>query len=795
MVGGGGGSVAYLPLTGGTLTGPLTLNANPSAALVAATKGYVDTTAYPATNPAGYQTAANTAALYVPLTSKAVANGVASLDVTGKVPVLQLPAGSTGGTLNYRGGWNPITNTPVLASGALASGVAAPNRDYFAAMVTGTASPAIDGITAVGAGDWMVSNGTVWQLQSNSTGAYLPLTGGVVSGPISAPQLTVTNTGTIANNLNLGVAFAWRDGAGNIGPYIATDGTFNAGAVRMTTLAGTVTGTASLTLPQITGTQVTVPNAGTLAPADPRFPPAALMVQDGAGNVAITVDTAGVLHANVPIGAQTTMTVANATEKATDSRMPSTTYEVTDANGQGGLAITKDGRLAFNPAMGQITGPAQRTVQRKTLMTQGSWNMAASDMTSVPADPSGRTYQATITCETSGFDAVRLIFAIDNGPNAPYDTAIKAAIAVSASATDLINPVDSTGAAAPWIPAFFDNAGADIPWEKQTNQVSGSGTTRTITLLRAPSVSTLDGTTQTALNAYTLSDWIPISSFDRTDGGRWPLLYVRTYATGTTNGGIRFRILPQTSTATNFGNQVGDRIWQCYSGAGDFVATPPGFAPGTPDGHTILVAIQFYSRSRGITLMGIGDSILGGTGGGPGGIDWGVRATFELSRPEAPITWILAPTGVIQDTTPEAWITNTENMFDFVQPSIVIMESMSRNWPASQINVDRLWQRYVQMCGRLDKIGGRPIWIAPSPANMTYTAATEPFRLEIVQRCYQPFNGGQMMWDMNPTMSQHLTPLDDWIHDYTDDSLHPNMNGHNAYAGMIVKLLREATGI
>jgi hypothetical protein len=45
VCGGGGGTVngSYLPLTGGTLTGALTLSADPTAALQAATKNYVDT--------------------------------------------------------------------------------------------------------------------------------------------------------------------------------------------------------------------------------------------------------------------------------------------------------------------------------------------------------------------------------------------------------------------------------------------------------------------------------------------------------------------------------------------------------------------------------------------------------------------------------------------------------------------------------------------------------------------------------------------------------------------------------
>ena len=45
---------------------------------------------------------------YIPTTEKGVANGVATLDSGGKVPVSQIPAL---GDLNYQGTWNASTNT------------------------------------------------------------------------------------------------------------------------------------------------------------------------------------------------------------------------------------------------------------------------------------------------------------------------------------------------------------------------------------------------------------------------------------------------------------------------------------------------------------------------------------------------------------------------------------------------------------------------------------------------------------------------------------------------------------
>ena len=136
-------------------------------------------TPYDAANPAGYATASQLAS-YVPLSQRAALNGVATLDATGVVPTLQLP-GAVTGTLSYKGGWNASTNTPVMATGALAGGVLQAAGNYYLVSV-GATTAAIDGVTTWVAGDWISSNGTIWQRVQNSTSPYLPLTGGTTSG-------------------------------------------------------------------------------------------------------------------------------------------------------------------------------------------------------------------------------------------------------------------------------------------------------------------------------------------------------------------------------------------------------------------------------------------------------------------------------------------------------------------------------------------------------------------------------------------------------------------------------------
>lgn len=86
-----------------------------------------------------------------------VANGAATLDSSGKVPISQIPQM---GDLNYQGTWNASTNTPALASSTGTKGY------YYVVSVAGTTN--LNGITDWKIGDWAVFNGTAWEKIDNT---------------------------------------------------------------------------------------------------------------------------------------------------------------------------------------------------------------------------------------------------------------------------------------------------------------------------------------------------------------------------------------------------------------------------------------------------------------------------------------------------------------------------------------------------------------------------------------------------------------------------------------------------
>jgi hypothetical protein len=128
-----------------------------------------------------------------------LANGVATLDGTGHVPLAELPA-TIVGALQFQGLWNASTNTPTLVSGVGSKGF------YFKVSVAGSTS--IDGNSTWDVGDEIIFDGTTWDRVSGGAGPVTIAEGG--TGATTAAQ-ALTNLGTgglaTANTRNAGQTF------------------------------------------------------------------------------------------------------------------------------------------------------------------------------------------------------------------------------------------------------------------------------------------------------------------------------------------------------------------------------------------------------------------------------------------------------------------------------------------------------------------------------------------------------------------------------------------------------------
>ena len=130
------------------------------------------------------------------------ANGVATLDSSGKVPVSQLPSS----VVTYLGTWNAATNTPTLANGTGDAG------DMYICNVAGTVNFGAGPITFA-VGDWVLYGSGTWQKSNGQNGTVTS-----VAVTESGDALTITGSPiTTAGTINIGFA-------GTSAQYVAGDG-------------------------------------------------------------------------------------------------------------------------------------------------------------------------------------------------------------------------------------------------------------------------------------------------------------------------------------------------------------------------------------------------------------------------------------------------------------------------------------------------------------------------------------------------------------------------------------------
>jgi hypothetical protein len=195
---------------------------------------------------------------YIPTTEKGVANGVATLDGSGTVPISQLPSAVIG-ALSYQGTWNASTNTPTLTSSVGTKGY------YYVVSVAGSTN--LNGVTDWQVGDWAVYNGSAWQKIDNtdavtSVNGY---TGTVVLGygDITTGVVQVANGGTGVTTSSGANSVVLRDANGNITTNCLFEG-FTSQAASGTTITLTASSVQNWVITGSGGQTIKLPSATTL---------------------------------------------------------------------------------------------------------------------------------------------------------------------------------------------------------------------------------------------------------------------------------------------------------------------------------------------------------------------------------------------------------------------------------------------------------------------------------------------------------------------------------------------------
>ena len=132
------------------------------------------------------------------------ANGVATLDSGGKVPVSQLPSS----VVTYLGTWNAATNTPTLVNGTGDAG------DLYLCNVAGTVNFGAGPIVFV-VGDWVLYGSGTWQKSSGQNGTVTSVAASITGNSLGITGSPITTAGTLAFAF-AGTNSQYINGAGNL---------------------------------------------------------------------------------------------------------------------------------------------------------------------------------------------------------------------------------------------------------------------------------------------------------------------------------------------------------------------------------------------------------------------------------------------------------------------------------------------------------------------------------------------------------------------------------------------------
>lgn len=114
--------------------------------------------------------------------------------------------------------------------------------------------------------------------------------------------------------------------------------------------------------------------------------------------------------------------------------------------------------------------------------------------------------------------------------------------------------------------------------------------------------------------SYTWTDWNPITSIARTDGGTLPLVDIRLFYPAGTVPSLAYNGSTYTAWAVWGRDDIvtGGKAYRVFAQAVEAVATPANFTSATTVAYHVPIIIQYKSRNGGVSIARFGDSIWDG---------------------------------------------------------------------------------------------------------------------------------------------------------------------------------------
>lgn len=190
-----------------------------------------------------------------------------------------------------------------------------------------------------------------------------------------------------------------------------------------------------------------------------------------------------------------------------------------------------------------------------------------------------------------------------------------------------------------------------------------------------------------AAQQYAVSDWIPLSSIPRTDGGTRPLLMIRGQHDGSTDGNFAF--LPTGSCASNRTANAANRgriVQTCAPTAG--VSTPANAAGLGTAAFEIFPIFRY--RKPAITVMVAGDSTEQNDAIAYNYLtSWGWRGCADASTANRPVNYMNV--GCSSKNSDEYWLRAQELINAGVVPDVLCIGPASVNDTYTS-NTDRVFE-------------------------------------------------------------------------------------------------------
>ena len=222
---------------------------------------------------------------------------------------------------------------------------------------------------------------------------------------------------------------------------------------------------------------------------------------------------------------------------------------------------------------------------------------------------------------------------------------------------------------------------AASPSPTETVSSSGTGVWRSLTFGGASSA-TLPAAIDASnlVPSWTWSDWAPVYSVPRVDGGTLPIVDVRLFIPAAA-GSITLAYTGVSNNAWAVAGRddlyTGGRAYRVWNQDTDGVTTPANFTTVATQPMVVPILVRYRSRNAGWSVLSVGDSIYEGTAGSTypaNNFVW--KACVSLSTTATPVEYCsinAAGASTIQ------LIKRLEQVASTIAPSIIVAQSASVN--------------------------------------------------------------------------------------------------------------------